>query len=75
MPRKLVKRRSYAPANELPQELNAVIPLDQARARREAALPGPRAAKPCRHDRHVGTCPACQRAQLARWQSQLTAVG
>jgi hypothetical protein len=28
-------------------------------------------AKPCLHDRHVGTCPHCQRAQLARWNSQL----
>jgi Zn ribbon nucleic-acid-binding protein len=25
----------------------------------------------CRHTRHVGTCPACQRAQLARWRGQL----
>ena len=30
-----------------------------------------RPAKPCRHERHVGTCPHCQRAQLARWNSQL----
>jgi hypothetical protein len=28
-------------------------------------------AKACGHDRHVGTCSACQRAQLARWQAQL----
>ncbi len=27
--------------------------------------------KPCQHDKHVGTCPCCQRAQLARWQAQL----
>lgn len=26
---------------------------------------------PCGHTRHVGTCPECQRAQLARWRSQL----
>ena len=26
--------------------------------------------KPCGHDRHVGTCASCQRAQLARWQEQ-----
>jgi hypothetical protein len=25
----------------------------------------------CGHTRHVGTCPACQRAQLDRWGSQL----
>lgn len=27
--------------------------------------------KPCGHARHVGTCPCCQRAQLARWGAQL----
>lgn len=26
------------------------------------------------HTRHVGRCPDCQRAQLARWQHQLAAV-
>ena len=26
---------------------------------------------PCGHTRHVGTCPTCQRAQLARWRAQL----
>jgi hypothetical protein len=26
----------------------------------------------CGHTRHVGTCPACQRTQLARWHAQLT---
>jgi len=25
----------------------------------------------CGHTRHVGTCPECQRAQLARWRAQL----
>jgi hypothetical protein len=25
----------------------------------------------CGHTRHVGTCAACQRAQLARWRAQL----
>ncbi len=25
----------------------------------------------CGHIRHVGTCPECQRAQLARWRGQL----
>jgi hypothetical protein len=28
----------------------------------------------CGHDRHVGTCPACQRAQLARWRAQVIEV-
>jgi hypothetical protein len=28
--------------------------------------------KQCGHNRHVGTCPVCQRAQLAKWQAQLT---
>ncbi len=38
----------------------------------------PHVAKPCGHTRHVGTCSACQRAQLSRWQDQLalaTAAG
>ena len=26
---------------------------------------------PCGHTRHVGTCPTCQRMQLARWRGQL----
>ncbi len=25
----------------------------------------------CGHAHHVGTCPCCQRAQLARWHDQL----
>jgi hypothetical protein len=25
----------------------------------------------CGHARHVGTCPHCQRTQLARWRAQL----
>jgi len=28
----------------------------------------------CGHTRHVGTCPECQRAQLARWRTQLIAA-
>jgi len=28
----------------------------------------------CGHARHVGTCPECQRVQLARWRTQLHAV-
>jgi hypothetical protein len=27
--------------------------------------------KSCGHPRHVGSCPACQRAQLERWSLQL----
>jgi hypothetical protein len=26
---------------------------------------------PCGHERHVGTCPFCQRVQLRRWKAQL----
>ena len=37
----------------------------------QAAL-GRARARACGHDRHVGTCGACQRAQLARWQAQLS---
>jgi hypothetical protein len=29
------------------------------------------AQSPCGHARHVGTCPTCQRVQLARWRRQL----
>lgn len=32
------------------------------------------AAKPCGHTSHVGTCAACQRAQLAKWRDQLAQV-
>jgi hypothetical protein len=28
----------------------------------------------CGHDRHVGTCPACQRAAARRTHAQLTAA-
>ena len=31
-------------------------------------------AKACGHTAHVGTCPACQRAQLAKWRAQLAQV-
>jgi hypothetical protein len=61
--------------NEARQELGTVIALERGRARREAAKRGLSAPKPCGHDRHVGPCPACQRAQLARWRSELAAVG
>lgn len=32
------------------------------------------AAKACGHTHHVGTCAACQRAQLAKWRDQLAQV-
>lgn len=53
----------------------AFISLDRVRASRTVAGTGARPSKTCGHDRHVGTCPACQRAQLARWRSQLAAAG
>ncbi len=31
-------------------------------------------AKACGHTAHVGTCAACQRAQLAKWSAQLAQV-
>jgi hypothetical protein len=33
--------------------------------------PGVTAHKACGHARHIGCCPECQRAQLARWDVQL----
>jgi hypothetical protein len=33
-----------------------------------------RESRPCGHVHHVGTCPYCQRAQLARWRRQLNEV-
>lgn len=30
--------------------------------------------KRCGHTRHCGFCPDCQRAQLAKWNAQLTQV-
>jgi hypothetical protein len=77
-------RHSHVETAEDRRELGAVIALDRVRAQREFAATGRerhattsslRAPKPCGHDRHVGPCPACQRAQLARWNSQLVAVG
>jgi len=42
---------------------------------RTAARSGATAVrKPCGHKLHVGTCPHCQRAQLARWRAQLDTV-
>jgi hypothetical protein len=36
--------------------------------------PSAHPAKACRHARHVGTCPACQRANAKRMAEQLTAA-
>lgn len=66
---------SRAERSQDSQELGALISLERARARREELRRGLPAPKPCGHDRHVGPCPACQRAQLARWRSELAAVG
>jgi hypothetical protein len=38
------------------------------RSGRNALLTGSRS---CGHVHHVGICPSCQRAQLARWGAQL----
>jgi hypothetical protein len=69
--------REWVPpeSNRELHEGGAVISLDRARATRGASNSAVRPSKPCGHDRHVGTCPACQRAQLARWRSQLAATG
>ena len=37
-------------------------------------VPLEHSAKACGHTAHVGTCPACQRAQLAKWRAQLAQV-
>lgn len=69
----LVRRaRRERPADNLRPA--TVISLDLARAQRTVTIRGALEAKPCGHDRHVGTCPACQRAQLARWSFQLAAA-
>jgi hypothetical protein len=73
MPHTVGARPSKAKSHDR-DEVGVVISLDLARARREAAVSGGRLPKACGHNGHVGTCPACQRAQLARWQSQLAAV-
>lgn len=40
----------------------------------ESRSHGSRWPTACGHSRHVGTCPECQRVQLARWRAQLLAV-
>ena len=34
----------------------------------------PHREMPCGHRVHLGSCPQCQRAQLARWAEQLAAA-
>jgi hypothetical protein len=48
-----------------------VIPFGGAHRDVGSSLISPRS---CGHPRHVGVCPSCQRAQLARWASQLADV-
>jgi hypothetical protein len=43
--------------------------LESSRARARAGGSG--VARPCGHDRHVGICAVCQRAQLSRWSAQV----
>ena len=45
-------------------------PADAAPVRVQLDKP----TKDCGHTAHVGTCPACQRAQLAKWRAQLAQV-
>lgn len=68
----LRQRASHDQRN--PRQGGVVISLGRVRASREAAGASVRPSTPCGHDRHVGSCPACQRAQLARWRAQLAAV-
>ena len=77
-------RYYHSETSEDLREQGAVIALARVRAQRDVAassrerhatISSLRATKSCGHDRHSGTCPACQRAQLARWNSQLVAVG
>jgi hypothetical protein len=69
------KRPSQTQGNADQPAWGVVISLDRARtARKQPPVLGSRAPKPCGHERHVGWCPDCQRAQLARWRSQLASV-
>jgi hypothetical protein len=45
-----------------------------AQASGPSRLAGAPPVRSCGHLRHVGTCAACQRAQLARWRAQLSDV-
>ncbi|MBV9338350.1 MAG: hypothetical protein JO243_20885 [Solirubrobacterales bacterium] len=50
--------------------LSTPDPAPAARVRVQLDEP----TKDCGHTAHVGTCPACQRAQLAKWRAQLAQV-
>jgi hypothetical protein len=68
------ERPSRADRQEGQHELALVIELDRVRARRAATAARSATHKSCGHVQHVGTCPVCQRVQLARWSSQLAAA-
>lgn len=74
MPQKVGERPSWAERHEDQQKRARVLELDRGRARCAGIMEGSRTHQSCGHDRHIGACPACQRAQLARWSSQLAAV-
>jgi hypothetical protein len=74
MPKMMRARPSRADGHENQPGLANLRVLEYRRGRRPSGAPGFGAHRPCGHHRHVGTCPACQRAQLARWSSQLVAA-
>jgi hypothetical protein len=74
MPHILSERPHQKQSTPDSREGGVVISLDLARAARMPPVPLSRAPKPCGHERHVGPCPACQQAQLARWRSQLASA-
>ena len=47
---------------------------ERSAVRQLTDAPSAHPAKPCGHTRHVGTCPACQRADAKRMAEQLTAA-
>ena len=44
--------------------------MTQAAAHMKIAVP----PRDCRHEKHHGACPCCQRHQKARWSAQLDQV-
>jgi hypothetical protein len=53
---------------EMEMEMAQTLIAHPRASRRNGVLPG---HPSCGHVRHVGACPSCQRAQLARWDAQL----
>jgi hypothetical protein len=47
---------------------------ERGTVRQLTGAPGAHPAKACGHSRHVGTCPACQRANAKRVAEQLTSA-